>query len=1043
METLFRFNVVHEASRSAEEIDPIPLAANTQFQRDAADIPNGVNRRKQLKTLARNYIKSSRFVSKISASPKLQRLEDSAAVVDDLIEAGKTTRSDLGTGLTTVLGGDPGTFVTTAQLRGRINKIKDSILAIKLSPPDHDRPVHRLVAILRAFNLVQRFVDNSAFPENAAILIANQRRALLIPGAVMPTQPPSPPRRKPAPLVNKLEALAGVHDRLDQAIGELRRIRLGEFSVTPQKSSPQRLPPEKFRPLKLFEEELKIRQVSLQATLLSSGANITRTPARGDQQTINIGDLGTVSQALPNFRSENVAAETAGFSLGRGARIAMMGRADFQPVVSGLVGLRLSEATQEKLSRETRQVMKEHGLSASEPIARSVQKLTAVRRQVYEQAQALVQPVAQKSFKKIGNTTVAITANPVPLIYSMSPAKILGFIPGFLFDPAAGVPVTHADIKPSGVMDLLLVKQQLKGYERAEVSHIANMLKGEKKDRTHRVRLETESVTFTETEKTTATEQVLETTDRFEMRRESESSLQEETAIKGSLMVKGKYGPTVEFKAEGEASWKRKSQESEKASNEVAREVTQKASEKITERVLRRESLRINRQMEEINQHSFDNTAGTGHISGVYQWVTKVYEAQVFNYGPRTVYDFMIPEPGAFLLEAFRRRRTAAIELEKPLDFEITPDMLNEDNYQTYVTVYGATDVKPPPEPFVTESYDFNTGGEDKDQEFTNSTRIKIPDGYEAVRATMGAVVAVWDNWSVDAVIGQRSHRFQSGSGWVWSTALDEETNSVPLAMVTDRVGDVAIAVEVICEATDRALDLWRAETHAKLINAYRARLADYEAKLAELEAEAPEEIDSGPSERNRALMIDEVKRACISVLTEQHFEMFDAIDKDAAGLPEINFTETQLEGPYARFFEQAFEWQNLSWMAYSYFWGRKSTWLDKVVIEDDDADFEAFLKAGYIRVQIPIRPGFVDAVDHFRIFGDTWQGGSLPAISDATYLPIAEEIAEKLGRPGNELPVGEPWEVRVPTTLVKLRSDDQLPRWQKQADGTWAEATG
>ncbi len=146
------------------------------------------------------------------------------------------------------------------------------------------------------------------------------------------------------------------------------------------------------------------------------------------------------------------------------------------------------------------------------------------------------------------------------------------------------------------------------------------------------------------------------------------------------------------------------------------------------------------------------------------------------------------------------------------------------------------------------------------------------------------------------------------------------------------------------------------------------------------------------------------------------------------------------MKGAYTRFFEQAFEWDNLSWVAYPYFWGRKSGWLDKVVIEDNDADFEAFLKAGFVRVQIPIRPGFVDAVDHFRLFGDPWLGGSLPAISDDTYLPIAEEIAEKLGRPGNEVPVGNPWEVRVPTTLVKLRDDDLLPQWQKQPNGTWVE---
>jgi hypothetical protein len=246
--------------------------------------------------------------------------------------------------------------------------------------------------------------------------------------------------------------------------------------------------------------------------------------------------------------------------------------------------------------------------------------------------------------------------------------------------------------------------------------------------------------------------------------------------------------------------------------------------------------------------------------------------------------------------------------------------------------------------------------------------------------------------------------------------------------------------VEVICEATDRALDLWRAETHAKLINAYRARLSEYEAKLADLEAQAPPEIVSGPSERNRAIMVDEIKRACISVLTEQHFDQFNAMRTGGANLPEIDFVENAVEGSYVRFFEQAFEWENLSWVTYSYFWGRKSTWLDKVVIEDDDPDFQAFLKAGYLRVQTPIRPGFVDALDHFRVFGEPWQGGPLPAISDDHYLPIAEELAERLARPGDEVPVGEPWEVRVPTTLVKLRPDDKLPKWQKQTDGSWVE---
>ncbi|UTA53130.1 hypothetical protein L3D22_12185 [Lysobacter soli] len=703
----------------------------------------------------------------------------------------------------------------------------------------------------------------------------------------------------------------------------------------------------------------------------------------------------------------------------------------------GLLGLRLNEATQQNLSEPTRKVLAEFGLKPADPLARTLDRLSQEQRLAHEAAQALMRPVAQKTFRRIGSTSIAVTSTPDTAMYCLAPGALLDLFGGAGNVPAS-VPATHADIKPSGIMDLLLVRQQLKGYESAEVSHIANVLKGEKSERVHRTRLETETITFTEAERTVETLTELQTTDRFEIRRESEIALQEETAVKGSLSVKGKYGPSVEFQATGEASWNRRSQESERAASEVAREVTQKASEKVTERVLRRETLRVNRQVEESNLHSFDNSVGAAaHVSGIYQWVTKVYEAQVFNYGPRTVYDIMVPEPAALLLESFRRRRTAAVELDKPADFNLRPADLNEANYQTWIALYGATDVKPPPEPYVMESYDFNTGGEDEDQEFTNSTRIKIPDGYRAVRATVGQVSAVWDDWCVDVVIGQRSHRF-AGGAWVWPTALDEETAAVPFALVTDKVGDIAVAVEVICESTERAVDLWRADTHAKLYNAYTARLSEYEARLAELEAQAPAEIVSGPGARNHALMIDEVKRACISILTEQHFDLFGAIGSDAQALPTLDFAEARSEGAYARFFEQAFEWENLSWVPYGYFWARKSTWLDRIAIEDDDADFQAFLKAGYLRVQIPVRPGFAEALDHFRKTGDLWGGGALPAISDDLYLPIATEIAEKLGRPGDEVPVGDPWEVRVPTSLVKLRPDDKLPTWTKQADGTW-----
>ena len=65
-----------------------------------------------------------------------------------------------------------------------------------------------------------------------------------------------------------------------------------------------------------------------------------------------------------------------------------------------------------------------------------------------------------------------------------------------------------------------------------------------------------------------------------------------------------------------------------------------------------------------------------------------------------------------------------------------------------------------------------------------------------------------------------------------------------------------------------------------------------------------------------------------------------------------------------------------------------------------------------------------------------------LPAITDPLYVPFIEERKRQLGAPGNEVPIGEPWEVRIPTSLVILREGSDLPRWRKEGD-IWVEDDG
>jgi hypothetical protein len=127
--------------------------------------------------------------------------------------------------------------------------------------------------------------------------------------------------------------------------------------------------------------------------------------------------------------------------------------------------------------------------------------------------------------------------------------------------------------------------------------------------------------------------------------------------------------------------------------------------------------------------------------------------------------------------------------------------------------------------------------------------------------------------------------------------------------------------------------------------------------------------------------------------------------------------------------------------VTYPYFWGRKGQWDERVAYDDTDPVFADFLQAGYARVSVPARLGFEGAVDHFLTFGEVWNGGPLPPISSPLYLPIADELAERLERPGKEIPQGDPWTVRIPTNLVRLRADDQLPQWVRNGQGEWVEA--
>src|SRR5205814_560941 len=108
---------------------------------------------------------------------------------------------------------------------------------------------------------------------------------------------------------------------------------------------------------------------------------------------------------------------------------------------------------------------------------------------------------------------------------------------------------------------------------------------------------------------------------------------------------------------------------------------------------------------------------------------------------------------------------------------------------------------------------------------------------------------------------------------------------------------------------------------------------------------------------------------------------------------------------------------------------------------DDPDPLFNRFLRAGYARVSLPVRPGYASAVAHYLDFGELWEGGALPPIGSPFYVSIADQQMEQTGAPTKEYgPPSDPWPVVVPTTLMLLGPDDTLPRWKENGKGEWIE---
>jgi hypothetical protein len=620
---------------------------------------------------------------------------------------------------------------------------------------------------------------------------------------------------------------------------------------------------------------------------------------------------------------------------------------------------------------------------------------------------------------------------------------------------STSTPVTDSDIfipsgfgmRNIGIADYLKVEQSLQGYVEGEVAHIENVMARERREKATKKTSKSEITTVESSD--SEKEQLRDTssTERFEMQNEIAKAMQQTKDAHAEAHVDGSYGG-ISFGVSGGFATHNSKEENTKQAMTQAKEITQKATDKIVTKVHKERTEKMIEEFEETNIHEFDNRKGDKHVVGVYRWVDKVFKNQIYNYGKRMMFEFMIPEPARIHRLGMQVKGTTSGQLIKPVDpresdvqkLENFSSLQNEATLKFWLSKYNVEVEEKPMEEFsLTKSFsgrDSSFMGQDegKIQIVNGSGEVELPEGYVLQR--------------VNYVFNTYPHGFNgahqafitiAGSGATWIDSIHSTQvsgtmevlnvkNKLEFSFATGESPIIQGSLKLNLKLSQEYKNVWLQKTFNKIIEAYEKAKTKYEQELAAIQAQGVEIKGSNPG-FYRQIENTVLRRNCISYMINQDPSAALTFGKDKyyrTNTSEESFLNTEIKldstldkyTAFVKFMEQAFEWEIMSYYFYPYYWGNRNNWDKMYQFDDNDATFRAFMQSGMARVIVTVRPGFEEAVRHFMATGQIWNGGEVPVIDDKLFLSIVDEMRKTEGEK-----YGKAWPSRVPTALTILQA--------------------
>lgn len=598
-----------------------------------------------------------------------------------------------------------------------------------------------------------------------------------------------------------------------------------------------------------------------------------------------------------------------------------------------------------------------------------------VQNHVSQNLQRLSNTMAQSTpfdkFVQIGNQYVQVSGT--------------GF-PQLEFDPSTGPKIDNKNdvilvysngcwLKfPFQIADLRVVTLQTVGYLPGEIAHIDNTRKGEKNTRTTKRLKRTEEFLSLINEEEVFHETDTQSTEKFGFTKEASNVQSEESSWNINASVSGSYGP-IKASVDGGYESSSSSTNSDSSAQTYAKEIAQRVVDRTTKKIKQTRNTTTIEEFREKVVHVIDNSKIESQ-SIVYRWLKKIVRGTLDNYGKRVILPITFAHPAHFYIsQSIKNGENPVFVPDDPRSTASADNLIqgkyhniNRSNYADLAVLYNAKIEAPPSEEVVifkgfSQQDDGKTLWYNKHDE-----TIEAPEGYKPCQVKPLIMFSSGSNRYVSVSINNQyifysgySDKFNSPVTYDIGENLNGENSRKIIIGIRTYAGEYVINLQIHCKLTEEAMTAWRIKAFQSIIEGYENLKNEAESKMSEFNPNLP---GLNPEQKIKIIK-DELKREtlrrmfrCNPFGIKDNFEVGVEYQSDCC----LDSQNAEL----VQFLESVFDWRNMTWEFHPWFYTNrdvfgeegkpnKDNWADLLKLKDDDPHFEAFLKASYATVRVPI----------------------------------------------------------------------------------------